>query len=224
MKKIIVLIIILLTLFISINARDNKIDYVSLGDGISLGINENNYISIGYSDYIKEYLESINKLKTYIKDFSDKDARITDIINKINNNEEKNNITIQNVISKADLITISIGLNEILYKYENNTYLYDYIDSYINDMEKLINLIKRYNNKTIFILGYYNPTNYIDLDKYIIYSNNKLISLCSKEKVNYVNLYDIFNNNKKLIYNINNYYPNQEGYKLIANEIIKKLK
>ena len=224
MKKIIVFIIILLTLFIGINTRDNKIDYVSLGDGISLGINENNYISIGYSDYIKEYLESINKLKTYIKDFSDKDARITDIINKINNNEEKNNITIQNVISKADLITISIGLNEILYKYKNNAYLYDYIDSYINDMEKLINLIKRYNNKTIFILGYYNPTNYIDLDKYIIYSNNKLISLCSKEKVNYVNLYDIFNNNKKLIYNINNYYPNQEGYKLIANEIIKKLK
>ena len=224
MKKIIVFIIILLTLFISINARDNKIDYVSLGDGISLGINENNYISIGYSDYIKEYLESNNKLKSYIKDFSDKDARITDIINKINNNEEKNNVTIQNVISKADLITISIGLNEILYKYNNNAYLYDYIDSYINDMEKLINLIKKYNNKTIFVLGYYNPTNYIDLDKYVIYSNNKLASLCSKEKVNYVNLYDIFNNNKKLIYNINNYYPNQEGYKLIANEIIKKLK
>ena len=226
MKKVIILIVIILTIFIGLNSRDNRIDYVSLGDGLSLGINENNYVSIGYSDYVKEYLESNNKLKTYTKEFSDKDARITDIINKINNNEQEDNVSIQNVISNADLLTISVGLNEILYKYNNTNkaYLYDYIDSYINDMKKLIKLIKKYNNKTIFVIGYYNPTNYKDLDKYIIYSNDKLISICSEENVNYVNIYNIFKNNNKLIYNINNYYPNKEGYKLISNEIIKKLK
>ena len=35
---------------------------------------------------------------------------------------------------------------------------------------------------------------------------------------------NIFNNNKHLIYNENNYYPNQDGYKLIANAVKKQLK
>lgn len=229
MKKIISLIAILLIMIIGIHAKDNKISYVSLGDGLSLGINENNYVSKGYSDYIKEYLELNKKLKFYTKEFSKQDARIIDIINDINDNVTKNinnkEITIQNVLKKANIITISLGFNELLYKYSNDnmSYTYNYIDSYINDMEKLINLIKEYNNKTIFILGYYNPTDNKELDKYVIYANDKLINLCDKEKVNYMDLYSIFDNNKKMINYVNNLYPNSEGYKLISNKIIKKI-
>ena len=60
--------------------------------------------------------------------------------------------------------------------------------------------------------------------KFIKYANNSLLEICNAYKLNYVNLYDIFKNNKHLIYNLNNHYPNQDGYKLIANEIIKSLK
>ena len=101
--------------------------------------------------------------------------------------------------------------------------MYDYIDSYIKDMNELLKLIKKYNSKTIFILGYYNPINHQELDKYIIYANDKLINLCNKNKTNYVDLYNIFKNNNNLIYNINNSYPNSDGYKLISKEILKKL-
>lgn len=226
-KKLFVLALLFLTGLISLYLKDDKIYYVSLGDGLSLGINENNYIDNGYSDYVKDYLKSKNKLKYYTKSFSKQDIRITDLINMINNNIEVNNINIQNALNKADLITLSIGMNEIMYKYSNNTnksYLYDYIDSYIIDMENLIKLIKKYNNKKIYVLGLYNPINHTELDKYIIYSNNKLINLCNKENINYVDLYNIFKNNSHLIYNLNNYYPNKDGNKIIANEIIKKLK
>jgi len=217
-------IILLLTLLIGIYIKDDKIYYLSLGDGLSLGINNNDYESIGYSDYIKEYLEKNNKLKFYTKEFSNKDARITDIINMIQDNREIEKTTIQKSLKDADIITISAGLNEILYKNNTNiSYLYDYIDTYIYDMEKLLEIVKEYNNKKIFVLGYYNPTNDNKIDKYIIYANDKLIGICDKEKINYVDLYTIFKTNPHLIYNINNFYPNSDGYKLIANEIIKKL-
>ena len=230
LKRIIFLLTIIIILLINVYTKDNKIYYISLGDGLSLGVNSNNYISNGYSDYIKEYLENNKRLKFYTKEFSKEDARITDIINDIKNNREitidNKKITLQYALSKSNIITISLGLNEILYKYSNNTnmsYMYDYIDSYIKDMNKLLELIGKYNNRTIFILGYYNPINHQELDKYIIYANDKLINLCNKNKINYVDLYNIFKNNNNLIYNINNSYPNSDGYKLIANEILKKL-
>lgn len=231
LKKLFLFIIFLLTLLIGLYIKDDKIYYISLGDEISLGINPNNYESNGYSDYIKEYLEKNKKLKFYTKKFSEQDLRITDLINKIEDNKSiiinEKNLNIKNALNKADLITLSVGFNEILYKYSsntNNSYLYDYIDECMKDMKTLLKLIKKYNNKTIFVLGYYNPTSDNKLDKYIIYANDKLIKICAEEKVNYVNLYDIFKNNQNLIYNINNSYPNRDGHVLIANKIIDKIK
>lgn len=229
-KKLFLLLLFFLTFLISICIKDNKVDYISLGDGLSLGINENNYISNGYSDYVRDYLNEINKLKFYSKVFSKQDIRITDLINNINENEflevDNKTLYIQSALNKADLITISVGLNEIMYKYSNtnSSYLYDYIDSYIQDYVNLIKIIKKYNNKKIIVLGYYNPINEKELDKYIIYANDKLINLCNKEKIEYIDLYNIFKNRNYLIYNLTNYYPNTEGYKLISKEIIKKYK
>ena len=80
-KKVLILLIIILVIIIYLTNKDTKIYYVSLGDGISRGINENNKISYGYSDYIKNYLFDIDKLEFYTKQFSNKDKRTTDIIN-----------------------------------------------------------------------------------------------------------------------------------------------
>ena len=231
LKRIVLLIILIITFLIGINFKDNKLYYISLGDGLSKGINYNGYEGKGYSDFIASDLEKTKKIKFYTKEFSNEDDRITDLINKIEENIEievdNKKITIQSAISKADIITLSIGFNEIMYKYKNNTntsYMYNYIDSYIKDMEKLIIMLRKYNNKKIYVLGYYNSSNNNDINKYIIYANDKLIKICTDKNTYYVNLYDIFKNNKKLIYNINTSFPNEEGYKLIANEILKSIK
>ena len=229
-RKIILIIILLCIFFITTQTKNDKMSYISLGDGLSKGINQNNYKSYGYSDYISNYLKQNNKLKMYTKNFTDEDMRITDLIEKIKDNEytyiNNNKITIQNVIKNANIITISVGINEILYKYNNEvneSYMYSYIEECMNDMKELINLIKKYNNKKIVILGYYNPKDNTKLDKFIINANNELEKISNEEKINFISLYNIFKNNKHLIYNSNNYYPNQDGYKLIANEIIKML-
>lgn len=229
-KKILLIIVIAITFYITINSTNDKLSYISLGDGLSKGINYNSYEGKGYSDFISDYINKNNKLEMYTKDFTNEDKRITDLIDNIEENisttVNKKTITIQNAIKKSDIITISIGMNEILYKYSsdvNDGYMYSYIDECMNDLNKLMKTIRKLNNKDIYLLGYYNPTKDKRLDKFIKYANNNLLEICNEYKLNYINLYNIFKNNKHLIYNLNNHYPNQDGYKLIANEIIKSL-
>lgn len=225
-KKILLLVILIITFIISTSFTNDKLSYITIGDGLSKGINYNNYQTIGYSDYIADYLKKNNKLNNYSKDFTNENNRITDIINEINNNTSINNITIQETIKKADILTISVGMNEIIYKYNdkiNSGYMYEYIDDLINDLEILLNKITKLNKNKIFLLSLYNPKENKELDKYIKYTNNKIINLLNNYNITYIDTYKIFNNNKHLIYNKNNYYPNQDGYKLIAKEIIKKI-
>lgn len=233
LKNLIIICVVALMLIIYITNKDEKIYYTSIGDGISLGINSNEKIDYGYSDYVKDYLNDIEKIEFYTKKFSNKDKRITDIINDIEDNikikENNKEITIKKVLMKSDLITISIGLNEILYKLNNKDYndytMYEYVDQLLVDYEKLIDTIKKYCKEDILIIGYYNPfinkLNYKVANDIIIYSNNKLIDLCNKEGLHYVDLYNLFKNNRKMFINVNNYYPNIDGYKLISREIIK---
>lgn len=218
--KILILPIILIITILIINiTKNNKIYYLSLGDELSKGINSNNYEDVGYSDLIRDKL----KIKDYTKEFSDTNIRVIDLINKIENNEEKN-ISIQYALKKSNLITISIGLNEIYSKYitkTNESDLYNYIDEIVYNIDYLFKIIRKINNKNVYILGYYNPINDVNLDKYIKYANDKLIQVSNKYNVKYIDLHNIFKNNLHLIYN--NIYPNRDGYQLIANEILKNM-
>lgn len=234
-KRVLVLLIMILVVVIYLTNKDTKIYYVSLGDGLGRGMNANDKIGYGYSDYIKEYLEDIDKLEFYTKQFSDKDKRTTDIINNINDNieiiEDSKPLTIKKALMHADIITLSTGLNELLYKLQNENLdsyqMYKYIDNLIEDIDDLIDIIKKYCKEDIFILGYYNP--YVnknvsdDIDKYIKYANNKLIELSKDEEIIYIDLYNILKNNSQVFTSVDSNYPNIDGYKLISREIIEKI-
>lgn len=236
-KKIAVIIIMILVIVIYLANKDEKIYYVSLGDGLSRGIDVNNKEGYGYSDYINDYLKSKDKLQIYTKKFSNIDIRTTDIINNIKDNvdtiENDKKITIKNALMNADVITISTGLNEILYKLENDSIddyvMYEYIDELTEDIRELIKLTKKYCKKDIMILGYYNPfANRASfenkkINNIIIYANNKLMNMCDEEDLYYIDLYNLFKSNKKVFTSIKSYYPNSDGYKLISEEIINIL-
>ena len=59
-KKVGFILVIVLLIVIYITNKDTKVYYVSLGDGISRGINENDIEGYGYSDYVKDYLNKNN--------------------------------------------------------------------------------------------------------------------------------------------------------------------
>ena len=81
-------IIVLLVFLIYLTTLDKKVYYVSLGDSLALGQTPYGNLDYGYTDYVKDYLIDKKILEKYIKEFSDKNYRITDLIRDINDNKK----------------------------------------------------------------------------------------------------------------------------------------
>lgn len=228
MKKILIIGFILLSVFlIYLGNMDSKVYYLALGDSLSLGVTPYGSIDYGYTDGISDYLNEKDLLETFIKDFSKMGYRTTDLIRDINDNvkikvDDKEK-TIKNSLIKADLVTISIGTNDILsklttYKSFSKNELYKHLDEYLNDLNILFELIRSYCKEDIIFIGYYNFLNDDNLDDIFIYLNEKTVELCNTYGINYIDIYDDFDN----IYlsNPNDIHPNKDGYKFITDKVI----
>lgn len=235
-KTVSIFLIFLIVFFIYIFNVDKKINYLSLGDSLAIGINSFGIKDLGYSDNIANYLKEKKKLKSYIVEYSEPNYTIPELINdiKLNKKIRKDNmeIGIKKSISEADLITLSIGNNEIIksisINLENNNYdkLYLDINVIIKDLDNLVDLIRKYNKKKIIIIGYYYPQNkdtdkIKSISKYIQF---KLMQLKEKNNVEYVDTELLLKDKNTFFLNTNNIYPNKDGYRVIANKIIKTIK
>ena len=215
MKKIIFIIIIfLITFLIYYFNISEKIYYVSIGDYLSYGMNNFNKVENNYSDNIKEYYD--NNLENYVNYSYYDDYRVMDLVNDINYNKiityNEKEYTLQNLLIKANLLTISIGMNDIIYKNNlNNSLTYDYIDELLLDIENLLVLIRKYNKDDIYFLSFYDVIN----NKNIIeYANKRLNNICQNNDIKFVD-----------ISNLNNYifegtYPTNDGYTYITENIL----
>lgn len=226
MKKILFIGIILLGVFlIYLSSIDKKVFYLSLGDELSVGYNEFNKKDYGYSDYIKEYLVKKGKLEIYINEYFKENLRTTDLIRIINDNEKVlingKSKSIKNSLIKADLVTLSIGNNDIiskltLYKNYSDREIYEYLDAFLIDLEELFKLIKQYCKEDIIFVGYYNNIKIIELDKYFTYLNKKVSKLSDKYDIKYI---DILNFMKDGKFTNNSLYPSKDGYINIGKQI-----
>ena len=226
MKKVLFVTIIFLIIFlIYIIYKDNKVYYLSLGDELSAGYNENNKEDYGYYEYVCKYLKDNKLYEKCVNGFFKEGIRALDMINMIKENTkidiDGNQLSIQNALIKADIITLSIGSNDIiskltLYELYSEDEIYNYINEYLIDLENLFNLIRKYSKEKIIFIGYYNIINDNAVDKYYNYLIDKTIKLASKYKIEYIDIYDDLNN-----YRTKNLYPNKLGYKLISEKIIQ---
>lgn len=226
MKKIIFIIILFLSCYIIYDlTTDSKVNYLTLGDSLSLGVNVYGVKQYGYSDYLKDYLKDEDKLKSYNYSFVEKDYRITDLLRIIRYNEIKKengkNVSINQLLKKADVITLSIGMNELYYKLNiNNENIYNYMNELLYDMEELLKHIDRFNHKKVFVLGYYN----VGVEQeYINYINSKLKNIVINQGFEFVDLSNIFDNNPIYFDKSGSFIPNNEGYLKISKIIIEKL-
>lgn len=228
MKKIISILILFLSCYFIYNLTiDNELYYLSIGDGIAKGItNEGNVSVYNYADNIKNYLTSKNKLKGFNNSFVDKDYRITDLLRIIKYKEEivvnNDHISINELLKKADIVTISLGMNELYYKIlVDNNNIYSYIDGMLNDMKLLLKEVDRYNHKKVIVLGYYNTTNNNkDIFNYV---NYKLKNIVNKRGFEFIDLDKIINNNANYFTNNTNFYLNNGGYQKISQIIVEKI-
>jgi len=226
MKKIIFILILFLSCYIIYNlTTDSKFYYLTLGDSLSVGVNVYGIKENGYSDYVRDYLQKEDKLKYYDNTFTDTDYRITDLIRMIEYNEVINingkEFSINQLLKKADIITLSVGMNELYYKLNtNNENIYNYMNEILGDMKDLLKHINRFNHKKVFVLGYYN----VGVNQeYVNYINTKLKYIVVNQGFEYVDLSNIFDNNPIYFDKKGSFVPNNEGYLKISKIIIEKL-
>lgn len=233
MKKLIISLIIVVSIFlIYLTTTNKKTYYLSLGDSIAVGINAYGEKSYGYANQVRDYLKAKKDLETYVPDFAKEGYRTTDLINDIKNNREimidDKPKTLQNALIKTDITTVSIGLNDLLYYLTiDYDHPYNKVNEIMGDMKVLLELLKEYSKEQIIVLGYYNPLpnhqNKEEIEDIIIYANQKLKILCNDYNVGYVDLYYLFEDNDYLV-NPNNIHPSNEGYRAIADKIIALIK
>lgn len=200
-KTFLVLIFIsFITFMIYFITKDKKIYYVNFMD--------TKIESKLYNDYLKEDIESKDKLEFYQSYYKD-DYRTTDLIRDIENNikiEEKN---IQNLLIKADILTVMIGNNELKYKIDNTKIheLFDYSDSLLSDIEDLFELLRKFCKEKIIFIGFSN-TSSNEYDELYSYINLKLEDLCKEYDIIFIDSNNTFDEQenvniyKKIIKNV----------------------
>lgn len=228
---------IILTIIFFIT-KDKKVYYLSLGDSLAVGQTPTGEISNSYSDYIKEYLSKKGVLEFYTKDFSKRGYRSIDLLNDLYTNKsitvDDKKIPIKHALIKADLVTLSIGANDLFYKLKlgninetNFEEVYTYIDEVILDIDKLLYELRISCKEQIMVFGFYNPfVNFSDgfatsIEPIILYANKSMKKIVEKYDMTFINIHNIFLENPYYLSNSLEIHPLKSGYKAMANEAIK---
>lgn len=233
MKKIIIIfsVIIALTFIIYKANANNLIDYMSIGDSFDLGINSYGNNTYSYRDYLKNYLNNNNLLHNTSFYYSKTNYKIEDLLNDIKINKEiiynDKTYNIKKELREADLITIAIGLDELVSIIETDNItsnIYIKVDKLIKNMEELVNNIQKISSSNIILIGYYNP--YLngnkDLERLFAYINDEYVKIAKTYKITYVDIYKIITSD--YLPNSKDYHLNSKGYLKIASKIIEELK
>ena len=203
-KRIFVILIILITILIYYKFENKKINYVA----INITEKEN------YSDYFVKNIKKLGKFNKILETKLSSEELLEDIDNNI---EIYENVTIQNIINSASIITIMLNPNEIY-----NTKTYNELEIIINNINQILSKIRKISNAKIYFLGFYNIYDNKEKDNKIIYTNSKIENLCKKYKIDYIDLYNVLKNRKYLFYINDNNLPNKDANIMISNEILKK--
>ena len=220
-KKIILTILVgsVLTFFIYKIFYHEDMNIMTLGDGVGTGLTAYNVKGYSYNDYLKDYYEKNSILKEYITDFSNAEETTETLILKLQNNYtlESTGLSITQAISKAKILTVSIGMNELSHKMEIET---EEKETYLNNIEKILKLLRIYNKKEIFLTSIY-ETSFLNNTK-VTEINNRLKQLCDTYQVHFIDITNILKN-KEYIFNNTSFYFNYRGHRYISEEILKHL-
>lgn len=210
----------ILSIIIYFYTRKEDINIVSLGDGISIGMTPYNIEGYSYNDYLKNSYENIHKLNKYYE-FGSFGKTVKELIYEIKENKTKsfqdNKIEIQRAINEADILTLSIGMDELSEDKITKQQILEYED----DIKELFSMIKMLNNKKVFIISLYT------IKKEELANVERLNAMLKEKAINNNFIFiDITNitNKKEYYLDDKSYYINYQGHLAIYNEIKKYCK
>ena len=220
--------------------------YLALGDSLAAGMIQDGSIGKGYSDFLAEMLEGDELLASYNKGFAVPGAKTTDVMTAIENNiamlssATKEEVKILAEIKKADVITLSLGANDVLSTVKFNadgTITYDLptvtktIQQTAENMNTILEQISAINpSADVFVMGLYNPTPHLTNYSFVL---NLLVSqidtaiqkVVVANRMYFVPIKDTMAANAaEYLPNPKNIHPSEIGYKGIAERFYTPVK
>ena len=230
-----------------------KVDYLALGDSLAAGINDQNVLTDGYADYLADELEKMGVLQSFNKGFaypgfkttnilSDLAADITKpIVSEVTDGKpvEKESIAISEAIKEAELITLSVGANDVLANLTRNadgTFTFDTVqvlaslEETAKNVAAIVTTIKTINpNAKVVVMGYYNPfptvtTMKFQLDYLVNSLDTAIAKVVTGLGATFVDVKaDIEKNAASYLPNPNNIHLSAAGYQAVAAAMVKVL-
>ncbi len=230
-KLIIFLLVCIIIFFIYQKYQDKRVTYTSIGDGFAGGINSFNDKTYGYSDYLKDYLDKKEILKSYYHNFTYSDMTIKDLYKDIllNAHDQENN-NIRQVLRESNLLTISVGINDLIYKMDVEKNISEskkekILEEIMNYFDKMIEEVKKYYQNDIIVIGYYNFYSQNSVERTLLDDlNRNLKEYSEKNHLIFVDNSNLESNLKDYLDNPNVFYPNYRGYGKIFNNICESTK
>ncbi len=223
----------------------STIRYVALGDSIAYGYGLENREEQSYVGLVRKYLEKKYD-SVILSNFGTNGMRSEDLLNILNNPENDLYGKYHATIRYADIITISIGSNDLLHLIQFDANMESVIENggemfqsacrdFHKNFPRIINEIKEINpDVQIYVNNIYNPAKgigafagvYETADYYI-----SLLNQCFSESDGYqtVDVKTCFDREEKSMVNLSwqgkemDPHPSVEGHRKIANLVIKEI-
>lgn len=209
----------------------SKLYYLALGDSLTKGVGDEEQKS-GYTKRLVEKIEQSSDISEVVLDNRGKRGRRSDqLLSLIQDGHYDNEI------QNAELITITIGGNDIMKVVKKDLFELkrEMFDEELSDFKKrydqILNEIRKKNpDVPIMIIGLYNPfsviTDEITEFESIVTDWNETIENTSLKYNNacFVDIQDLFDQNANLIYHSDFFHPNGYGYTIMTERIVSMMK
>ncbi|MEK5078228.1 SGNH/GDSL hydrolase family protein [Solibacillus sp. FSL W7-1436] len=233
MRKIIFSLIFCIVLFPTAALANEREVYIALGDSLAAGQTPYSQIDAGYTDYIALQLKRHGKLAHFSKELTFPGYRVGNVIETVQSEQAAP------LLNEATLITLSAGANNLLplitHSPQQGTLSFSQLSANFalnevrTQMGELLSLINEKAPKaTVYVLGYYFP--YVSVHKEQADGTVEAVQLLNtilKQETEaagyiFVDVFEAFEQQRTAyLPNVGDVHPNQLGYRIMANEMLK---
>ncbi|MGM9950511.1 MAG: S-layer homology domain-containing protein [Lysinibacillus sp.] len=214
--------------------------YLALGDSLAAGMIETGEIGTGYTDFLAEMLKENGLLASYNKGFAYPGYKTDQILTELNKDVEKpssetgETVSLLDEVKKADVITISVGANDVLgnvKRDEEGNIGFDMsevqkaIGKMVGNYDAILKRIAQLNpTADVFVMGYYNPFPHAtelsaQLDMLVGALDGQVKQMAEGNGAYFVKVNDVFGSDTATyLPNPANIHPSEAGYKAVAEQ------
>jgi lysophospholipase L1-like esterase len=204
---------------------NHGLSYIALGDSLTIGTGA--MFSGGFVQQYAQFTERILNYPLQVQTFAKNGMNSSKLVELITRNQ-----SIRSAILRANIITITIGGNDLLEanRLFQETFDFQIFHYTVKKLSKNLNIILseihslKYTSSTpyfIRIISLFNPFPNIMYSEYWVTNFNQVLRSFTSKNIEFVNVSHLFKFNRKLI-SFDRLHPSKEGYKRIAEEIVKK--